>query len=218
MKSISFVTASALALAMTALAASAQDSPTKPPEKPKANPEQKAPSSSEKVTVVFLGNSSCPQDSKAIDREKFVEVEGQRIYVCSDECAAALKKDAAAAKSALAKAYPTATPVASKECLCGEAVEAGKGTDVTFQGRKVALCSPDCASAFKKAPVTAIALIMSPGAKDAKNLTDPIDGKGIDATIVAIYRTHLVHFSSWANAASFEKDPTPVMAKLKLSG
>jgi hypothetical protein len=184
---------------------------------PVKSPDQKAPAAAEKVTIVFLGNTTCPGDNKPVNREKFVEVEGQRIYVCCDDCAGALKKDAAAAKSALAKAYPTATPVTSKVCCCGEALEAGKTTEVTFQGHKVSLCCADCAKEFKKHPVTAIALLMHPDVKDVKNTTDPIDDKAIDVTIVGVYKTHLIHFSNWGNAAAFEKDPAASIAKLKLT-
>lgn len=191
--------------------------PTPPAQEKPAQPAQKAPASSEKATIVFLGNANCPVDEKAVNKDKFVEVEGQRIYVCSDDCQSKLKKDPAAATSALAKAYPSATPLSAKQCCCGQEIEKGKSTDVTFQGRKVSLCCADCATEFKKAPVTSIALIMHPAAKDAKNTTDPIDGKSIDTTVIAFYKGHLIHFANFANAAVFEKDPDPWMTKLKLS-
>ena len=191
--------------------------PQAPPAQEKPAPAQKAPSSTEKVTILFLGNANCPVDEKAVNKDKFVEVEGQRIYVCSEACESKLKKDPAAATSALAKAYPVATPVAAKECFCSKELEKGHTTDVTFQGRKVSLCCADCASEFKKAPVTSIALIMNPTAKDAKNTSDPIDGKSIDSTVIAIYKGHLIHFANFANVAVFEKDPDPWMTKLKLS-
>lgn len=194
----------------------AQDKPAQ--DKPaQGAPAPKAPASTEKVQIVFLGNATCPVDEKAVNRDKFVEVEGQRIYVCSDACESKLKKDPAAATSALAKAYANATPVSSKECLCGKEIEKGHTTDATFQGHKVSLCCADCAAEFKKAPATSIALMLHPGVKDAKNATDPIDGKSIDSTVIAIYKGHLIHFSTFANATTFEKDPDPWMSKLKLS-
>lgn len=218
MKRVSFVT-SVLCVSLAALATVAvgQASPAKPQDATKPAAQDKAPAATEKATVVFLGNATCPGDNKPVNREKFVEVDGQRIYVCSDECVAALKKDTSAAKSALAKAYPTATPISSKECFCGKEVEKGHEVDATFQGHKVALCCANCASEFKKAPATAIALMMHPTAKDAKNATDPIDGKSIDSNVIAIYKGHLIHFSTFANATTFEKDPDPWMTKLKLS-
>jgi hypothetical protein len=206
-----------LSIAVLATGAFAQAPAPKPQDGAKPAAQDKAPASTEKGTVVFLGNATCPGDSKPVDREKFVEVDGQRVYVCSDDDLAALKKDPSAAKSALAKAYPTATPIDAKKCSCGEAIEAGKSVDVTFQGRKAKLCCADCVTDFKKSPVTAMTLMTHPDLKDAKNLTDPIDGKPVDPTIIGIYKTHLIHFGSWTTAASFEKDPSTTVAKLKLS-
>lgn len=205
------VSASAILVA----GALAQGAPTKPQDKPKPAPApaQSAPAA-EKVTPVFFGNATCTQTGKAVDKSKFVEADGQRIYMCCDKCTDAVKKDT---KAALAKAYPAATPVASKTCACGKAIEAGKSTDVTFEGHKVSLCSADCAKAFQKAPVTTLALMMHAGVADAKNATDPIDGKPVDESIAAICGKHLVHFSSWANEAAFEKDPATSLKKLKLS-
>jgi YHS domain-containing protein len=223
--SIAILTSAVLGLGLTlgvlALEASAstQESPAKPAPKkedPKSG-DSKAQAATDKVTVVFLGNATCPGDGKPVDRDKYVEVEGQRVYVCSEACESKLKKDSAAATAAFDKAYPVATPVVAKSCFCGKEVEKGQGTNVTFEGHKVALCCADCAGEFKKAPVTSIAIMMNPTAKDAKNTSDPVDGKPIDAGVVAIYKGHLVHFASYANAIVFEKDPDPLMAKLKLS-
>ena len=211
----SFMAMSVLALAATTASAFAQAAPAQ--DKPKPAGEQKAPEAKGKAIVVFLGNATCPADAKPVNRDKFVEVEGQRVYVCSDECVATLKKDPAAAKAALAKAYPKETEVPSKTCVCSAPIEAGKGTAVSYQGHKITCCSPDCAATVKKSPVTAIVLLMHPDVKDVKNTSDPIDDKPIDATIVGVYKTHLIHFSSWANAAAFEKDPSATISKLKLS-
>ena len=211
---ILFVSVTVLTIGATVAGAIGQAAPAKPQDKPKPAAEQKAPAAAEKATAVFFGNANCTQTNKPVDKTKFVDVDGQRIYMCCDKCADPIKKDT---KAALAKAYPGATPVVAKNCECGKALEAGKTTDVTFQGHKVSLCCADCAAAFKKSPVTMIALLMHPDVKDAKNAADPIDGKPVDATIVAIYKTHLVHFSTWANQAAFEKDPAASIAKLKLS-
>jgi YHS domain-containing protein len=205
----------AAAVAAGSLAFAQAAPPAKPQDTPKPAAESKAPQAAEKVTVIFLGNTKCPTCDKPVDRSKFVAVEGQNVYTCCDKCSEAAKKDA---KATLAKAYPTSTPISAKSCCCGSPIEAGKATEVAFQGHKVSLCGAECATAFKKDPVTAIAIAMHPGVKDQKNATDPIDGKPIDSTVVAIYKTHLIHFSSFANAATFEKDPASVVSKLKLSG
>lgn len=202
----------AVAAALLSAGAIAQEPSAKPPEgaKPAA-----APAATEKVTVVFLGNEKCPTDSKPVDRDKWVEVDGQRIYACCDGCLGEVKKDA---KAMLAKAYPTALPLTSKACACGSPVAAGKTTDVTWQGRKVALCGAECVTEFKKSPVTAIAMMAHPGAKDAKNTADPIDGKPVDPWVVVIYKNQIVHLGKFANVAVFEKDPAAAMAKIKTSG
>jgi YHS domain-containing protein len=218
MKRVPIVSWTALAFALTAGFAPAQTEPPKDPAKPAGKQEPAAkPAASEKVTVVFLGNATCPADGKAVDRSKSIEVDGQRVYVCSDTCLAALKSDPTAAKSALTKAYAKATPIDSKACTCGSPTEAGKATVVAFQGNQISLCSADCVTEFRKNPVTTIVMLKHPGLKDAKNMADATDGKPVDPTIVAVYKTNLVHFSSWENAAAFEKDPAPVVAKLKLS-
>ena len=202
----------ALAAALLSAGASAQDPTPKPPEAAKPAAVQ---ATTEKVTVVFLGNEKCPTDGKPIDRDKFAEADGQHIYVCCDACLAEVKKDA---KAMLAKAYPSAKPLAAKECACGSPIAAGKTTEVTWQGQKVALCGAECVTEFKKAPVTMIALMAHPGSKDAKNTTDPIDGKPVDSSVVVIYKNYIVHLGKFANVAAFEKDPAAAMAKLKLSG
>lgn len=215
---ISNALGTALAAALLSAGAMAQDPAQKPQEggKPPEAAKPAAPkAAAEKVTVVFLGNESCPADSKPIDRDKWAEVDGQRIYVCCDGCVAAVKKEGSAM---LAKAYPSAKAVASKACACGSPVEAGKTTDVTWQGQKVALCGAECVTEFKRAPVTAIAMMSHPGLKDAKNAADPIDGKPVDPWVVVIYKKHVIHLGKFANVAAFEKDPEAAFAKLKVSG
>jgi YHS domain-containing protein len=88
-------------------------------------------------------------------------------------------------KAELAKAYPSTTDVTAKGCpTCGKAVTAAK--EVVFQGRKAKLCCDNCAAEFKKDPGLYLAKANWPDAKDAKNTTDPIDGKPVAAGVVAI--------------------------------
>ena len=186
-----------------------------PTPKPQEGGKPAAQATAEKVTVVFLGNETCPADGKAIDRDKWVEVDNQRIYVCCEGCIAGVKKDA---KAMLAKAYPTAKPLDAKACGCGMEIEPGKATEVTWQGHKIGLCGAGCVTEFKKAPVTMITLLAHPDVKDAKNTADPIDGKPVDPWVVVVYKNHLIHLGKFANVAAFEKDPAAACAKLKLSG
>jgi len=205
-----------LAAAVFSAGAFAQTPTPTPTPKPQEGDKPAATQTTkEKVTVVFLGNETCPVDAKAIDRDKWAEIDGQRIFVCSDGCIATVKKDA---KAMLAKAYPSARPLDAKECGCGMAVDAAKATPITWQGYKVALCGDACVTEFKKSPVTMIALMTHPDAKDAKNTADPIDGKPIDPWVVVLYKNHLIHLGKFSNIAAFEKDPAAVAAKLKLSG
>jgi YHS domain-containing protein len=205
----------ALALLIGGNAAFAQGSPKSgksgKPEPAKQDSGKQPEKKAEKVNVPFFGNTNCPC-GKAADRDKFIEADGQHVYVCSDACADALKKDP---KAALAKAYPSATDVAAKACpTCGKAVTNAK--EATFQGRKVKLCCDNCVAEFKKDPALYLVKATWPDAKDAKNANDPIDGKPVASGVVAICKNHIVHFSSSKNAAAFEKDPAATMTKLKL--
>src|SRR5262245_64457842 len=97
MKRMSMVSLSALAFAATAALAVGQAAPAKQADPAKPPAKQAEPAkpadqkSTEKATVVFLGNETCPGDGKKVMRDKYVETDGQRIYVCSDECMAALQ-------------------------------------------------------------------------------------------------------------------------------
>lgn len=189
---------------------------SKPAGAPKTDPgssKQTEPKKvTEKVTTVFFGNEKC-LCGKPADHDKAVETDGQKIYVCSDACAETVKKGDL--KAELAKAYPSTTDVTAKGCpTCGKAVTAAK--EVVFQGRKAKLCCDNCAAEFKKDPGLYLAKANWPDAKDAKNTTDPIDGKPVAAGVVAICKNHIVHFSSAKSVAAFEKDPTAAMTKLKL--
>lgn len=222
LRRIALIVVPALALLIGANAASAQGTPKqgkpgsgKPASgKPEGGDKQADKAKAgEKVIVPFFGNSNC-LCGKPADHDKFVEVEGQKIYVCSDACSAALSKDS---KGAVQKAYPTAVAVTSKGCAtCGKAVEAGKAKEATFEGHKVSLCCDNCVADFKKDPALFLVKATWPDAKDAKNAADPIDGKPAAGGVVAIYKNHIVHFSTAKNVAAFEKDPAPSMTKLKL--
>ena len=187
----------------------------KPQDPPK--PAAGAPAAKEKVVVIFLGNDKCPNSGKAVNQEKFAEVDGQRVYVCSDACIDAVKKDP---KGMIAKAYPAASvkAIESKTCVCTMPIEAGKATEITWEGHKISCCSAACADVVKKTPATAIALLMHPGSKDIKNTTDPIDGKPIDPFVIAFYKNTIIHFAKPANIAAFEKDPDAILAKIKPAG
>jgi YHS domain-containing protein len=188
----------------------------KPAPKPAAKPAAAAPqATTEVVHPVIFWNETCPVDGKAVAAAKFVDVDGQRVCVCSDACIDAVKKDT---KGMVAKAYPTAKPVVSKVCACGKPLVAGKTTDVTWQGHTISTCSAECAATIKKSPAAAVALLTNPGSTDMKNAVDPVDGKPVDAQVMAVYKKKIVHFATPASVAAFEKDPETILAKVKANG
>ena len=188
-------------------------------------PQQAAPKpESPKLAVIvpFFGNDHCPVDGQPTDHERWLEVEGQRVYVCSAACFETTKLDAL---KALEKAYPELKPVATKGCaVCNVVPEAGKepanaaARDLSFQGRTVRLCSAECEKAFRLAPSVWLARITWPEVKDAGNLLCPIDDQKIDGVTVVICKSTLVRLSSPACAARFEKNPEAALAKVKAGG
>jgi YHS domain-containing protein len=177
----------------------------------KSDPSKAAPA--EKPTTFYLGNANCPVDNKALaNHETFATVDGQRVYVCSETCKAKVDADG---KKMLETAYKDVRQVPLKGCIaCAKPIDAGKATDVVFQGRKVQVCSDGCAKSFKDNPCVLLAQVSWPEAKDAKNSTDPIDGKPVDRTVLAIYKKHIIAFSSPRSFAAFEKDPDAALKKL----
>lgn len=185
------------------------------PTPPKKEDPPKQTAAAEKPSVPFFGNTTCPVDSKLADKEKFVDVEGQRVYVCSDTCKDAVTKDG---KAMLAKAYPSTTPVVGKGCpMCTKPIASGQAKDVVFEGRRVQVCSDACITTFKANPWLVLVQVNWPDAKDAKNTTDPFDGKPVDPAILAVYKRHILHFSSQKSLAALEKDPDAALAKLKIA-
>jgi len=219
---VAWIALPALALLFSANAADAQANPKggksgnggKTGHAAPAQADKGAAKAAEKVVVPFFGNEKCPC-GKPADRDKFVEVEGQRIYVCCDNCVDMVKKDGPAM---LAKAYVNVSTVASKGCAtCGKAVDAASAKTAVFEGRRVQLCCDDCVAAFKKNPALYLVKATWPDARDAKNSSDPIDGKPVVTGVVAIYKNHLVHFASAKSIDAFKKDPETTLTKLKLN-
>lgn len=177
------------------------------------NPATKPPQAKASVLVPFFGNEKCPLDAQPIDRELWIEADGQRVYACSAACVTTMKVDAA---KALKQAYADVKPVTTRGCaLCAAAIEPGKSVDVTFQGRALKLCGSVCQKEFLQNPGVWLAHISWPEVKDAGNRVCPIDEKAIDGVTVVIWKGTLVRLSSQKCVAGFEKDPDAAMAKLK---
>ena len=202
------------AMPLTLNALPAQDAP--PKQDPPAKPAPSKPA--ESVLVPFFGNAKCPIDDKEVLRDHWIEVEGQRVYACSNTCLDTLKLEPA---KALAKAYPEAKPVGNKNCVaCASAiVDEKKPVLVKFQGQELKLCSAACEKEFHKRPAVFLAKLQWPEAKDAQNEICPIDRKPVDGVTVVIYRSTLVRLSSPECVAEFQKDPDAALAKVvKTSG
>ncbi len=163
------------------------------------------------VVVPFIGNATCPmQAGKAVNKTKFVESEGQRVYFCCGKCAAAAKADP---KAAVASAYKESKAVANKTCpVSGHAIEAGKAKTVTFMGHSLELCCADCEAGFKKnAMAMTIAAIY--GVEDAKNAKCPVMDEDSNTEDFVIYKGKLVHLCCGDCTEEFKKDADKFLAK-----
>jgi len=197
-----------------------QETPPKESTPKPALPKQDAAKLS--VLVPFFGNEKCPIDGNAVDRECFLEVDGQRVYLCSVPCAETAKLESA---KVLEKAYPELKPAATKDCaVCHAPVEAGKEGDkaaphtIAFQGQTVRVCGAGCEKQFRQMPGVWLARITYPDVKDVGNLLCPIDDQKVDGVTVVIVKGSLVRLSSHACVAKFSKDPETALAKVKAGG
>lgn len=187
-----------------------------PPAPKQEDPAAKPPPAKASLLVPFFGNEKCPVDAKPVDRELWLDVEGQRIYACTAACLTTLKVDPA---KSLKQAYPDVKAIPTRGCAtCGAALEAGKSVDMTFQGRSFKLCSAACQQEFQAHPGVWLAHFSWPEVKDAGNRVCPIDAKPIDGVTVVIWKGTLVRLSAQKCVAEFEKDPDGAIAKLKTGG
>jgi hypothetical protein len=208
----------ALALAVQAAAGARplapQDAPPRqetPPKQDAPAPKPAAPKAS--VLVPFFGNEKCPIDGRPIEIERFLEVDGQRVYACSAACLETMKLDG---QKALELAYPEVKPLATRLCgVCAADMDAGKAVEIKFQGRSLKLCGSTCEKEFRKRPGVWLARITWPEVEDAGNSLCPIDDKVIDGVTVVIFKSTLVRLSAPPCVAAFEKDPEASLAKVK---
>jgi YHS domain-containing protein len=183
-----------------------------------AAPGQEKKSETPKVIVPFFGNETCPFTGKPIAKNRYLESDGQRVWFCCNNCLGKAKADP---KAALAAAYPAPKPAGNKTCpVSGHAIEEGKGAEVVFESRKVALCCSDCEPAFKKSPLLYTAMAVY-GATDLKNKKCPVMkvNEGNDEDVVedeiAVYDGKVVHFCCSDCVPEFVKDPGKFMAAVR---
>lgn len=186
----------------------AQDGAKPAPAKPAA-PAQAAPAGDAKVIVPFFGNEKCPMSGKAVNKEKSLEVDGQRVYFCCKDCLAKAKSSSKADQSALvATAYKEVKAVGNKTCpVSGKAIEAGKGKEETWEGHKVTLCCPNCEKAFQKEPMVVLT-IATYGCTDLKNAKCPVQtDQAAGGDNLVVYKGQLVRLCCDDCPKDFAKEP-----------
>ena len=111
--------------------------------------------------------TKCPVMGNAINKEIFVEHEGQRIFFCCQACADKFKKDPEKYLEKMKKEGVVLEKVGCKEgecskgedcckvakcCVSGHAVD--KEFFIEVEGKKIYFCSEECKEKFEKDPKT----------------------------------------------------------------
>lgn len=172
-------------------------------------PERDTPTSDaeeKKVIVPFYGNSTCPISGRDVDREKFIQVGNDRVYVCCKKCVPKVEADPHAAH---AKAYPPKDVADVRNPRCP--VRGGKTKEdvfVVWQGRKVHFCCPGCDTDFLGAAERKMALLENPGVTELGNdacLVMPEER--VDGSSFFIYGDKLIDQCCDGCAGDFAEDP-----------
>ena len=93
----------------------------------------------------------CPTTGKPIDRTKYADTQGQRVYFCSADCVAKFKKDPEPAFAKLAKDGVVPESVQKIDPVCGMK-HFDKSIKADAKGRRVYFCSDYCKKEFEKEP------------------------------------------------------------------
>src|SRR5512140_2617029 len=93
----------------------------------------------------------CPTRDKPIDKTKFVDYQGQRVYFCCDTCAGKFKKDPEATFTKLAKEGIVPENIQKTDPVCGMKVS-DKSVKAAWKGRGLLFCSDSCKETFLKDP------------------------------------------------------------------
>lgn len=100
--------------------------------------------------------TKCPVMGNDIDKEVFIDQDGQRVYFCCPKCEGAFKKDPdkyfakMAADGVIPENIQTTCPVS------GEKLE-DKTTFTDYKGRRIYFCCNKCKGAFEKDPAKYLA-------------------------------------------------------------
>ena len=119
------------------------------------------------VETPILGNRTCPFSGKPVRPDKYVERNGERVYVCCNKCRAKAKKDF---ETAYAKAYPadSVRDLGNPTCpIMGN--KAKEDVTVTVQGMKVHMCCKRCEKKLRGDLQARLALLTHPDLVDLGN-------------------------------------------------
>lgn len=111
-----------------------------------ANPGEKA------APVPAKPQTACPIDGAAVDKKVFVDFQGQRIYFCKHECAAAFGADAEAFMKKVEEQGVLLENVQKSCPMCGMDLE--KTVFADYKGLHLFFCSKECREEFLKNPET----------------------------------------------------------------
>ncbi len=104
-----------------------------------------------RVEVPFFGNKDCPLQAKKARADKFVEQNGERVYVCCNMCRGKAKADFDTYRDA---AYPAEQIIDVKNDRCpimGGKTE-GSESSTVFQNYRVHFCCDGCDEKFRQDP------------------------------------------------------------------
>jgi YHS domain-containing protein len=112
-----------------------------------------APGKAVKEVKKLKPQETCPVMGDAINKKIFVDVNGERIYVCSEECKITVAKDPEKYKKALADRGESVEVLASlkPQTLCpvmGNAIN--KKLYVDKNGLRIYMCCPGCKADIEK--------------------------------------------------------------------
>ncbi len=93
----------------------------------------------------------CPTRDKPIDKTKYVDYQGQRVYFCCDSCAAKFKADPEPVFAKFAKEGIVPENVQKTDPICGMKVNE-KSVKAEWKGRHLLFCSDHCKETFLKDP------------------------------------------------------------------
>lgn len=97
--------------------------------------------------------TSCPVSGKPINKEVFLDFQGQRIYFCCPSCPAEFQKDPEKYFAQLEKDHIELENIQQSCPVSAEKLgEHGEASVIHFKGRTVKFCCPSCEKPFRADP------------------------------------------------------------------